>query len=60
MVRPVRRGDGRRVFDVPLDRKFARLGGMRRISDRVSLLRFRHLLEKEAFLNFEWVKRHEN
>jgi len=34
------------LFDVPLYREFAGLGGMRRIPDRVSLLRFRHLLEK--------------
>ena len=34
------------LFDVPLYREFAGLGGLRRIPDRVSLLRFRHLLEK--------------
>ncbi len=33
------------LFDVPLYREFAGLGGMRRIPDRVSILRFRHLLE---------------
>ena len=33
------------LFDVPLYREFAGLGGMSRIPDRVSILRFRHLLE---------------
>jgi IS5 family transposase len=34
------------LFDVPLYREFVGLGGMKRIPDRVSLLRFRHLLEQ--------------
>lgn len=34
------------LFDVPLYRRFAGLGGMRRLPDRVSILRFRHLLEQ--------------
>jgi IS5 family transposase len=34
------------LFDVPLYRESAGLGGLRRIPDRVGLLRFRHLLEK--------------
>ena len=33
------------LFDVPLYREFAGLGGMSRLPDRVSILRFRHLLE---------------
>jgi len=33
------------LFDVPVYREFAVLGGMSRIPDRVSILRFRHLLE---------------
>ncbi|OIQ74754.1 transposase DDE domain protein [mine drainage metagenome] len=33
------------LFDVPLYRQFAGLGGMNRFPDRVSILRFRHLLE---------------
>ena len=31
------------LFDVPLYRQFAGLGGMNRLPDRVSILRFRHL-----------------
>ena len=34
------------LFDVPLYRQFAGLGGMIRLPDRVSILRFRHLLEQ--------------
>ncbi len=34
------------LFDVPLYREFAGLGGMSRLPDRVSILRFRHLLEE--------------
>ena len=34
------------LFDVPLYRQFAGLGGMSRLPDRVSILRFRHLLEQ--------------
>jgi len=34
------------LFDVPLYRQFAGLGGVDRIPDRVSILRFRHLLER--------------
>lgn len=34
------------LFDVPLYRQFAGLGGMSRLPDRVSILRFRHLLER--------------
>jgi IS5 family transposase len=34
------------LFDAPLYREFVGLGGMKRIPDRVSLLRFRHLLEQ--------------
>lgn len=34
------------LFDVPLYREFAALGGMSRLPDRVSILRFRHLLEQ--------------
>ena len=34
------------LFDVPLYRQFAGLGGMNRLPDRVSILRFRHLLER--------------
>ena len=34
------------LFDVPLYRQFAGLGGMNRLPDRVSILRFRHLLEQ--------------
>jgi len=34
------------LFDVPLYRQFAGLGGMARLPDRVSILRFRHLLEQ--------------
>ena len=34
------------LFDVPLYREFAGLGGMSRVPDRVSILRFRHLLEE--------------
>ncbi len=34
------------LFDVPLYRQFARLGGMNRLPDRVSILSFRHLLEQ--------------
>lgn len=33
------------LFDMPLYREFVGLRGMRRIPDRVSILRFRHLLE---------------
>jgi IS5 family transposase len=36
------------LFDVPLYREFVGLGGMSRIPDRVSILRFRHLLEAHA------------
>jgi IS5 family transposase len=34
------------LFDVPLYRQFAGLVGMSRLPDRVSILRFRHLLEE--------------
>jgi transposase, IS5 family len=34
------------LYDVPLYREFAGLGGMSRLPDRVSILRFRHLLEQ--------------
>lgn len=34
------------LFDVPLYRQFAGLGGMNRLSDRVSLLPVRHVLER--------------
>jgi len=34
------------LFDVPLHREFAGLGSTDRLPDRVSILRFRHLLEK--------------
>jgi transposase, IS5 family len=34
------------LYDVPLYREFAGLGAMSRLPDRVSVLRFRHLLEK--------------
>ena len=34
------------LFDVPLYRQFAGLGGMNRLPDRVSIPRFRHLLEQ--------------
>ncbi len=34
------------LFDVPLYRQFAGLGGMNRLPGRVSILRFRHLLER--------------
>ena len=34
------------LFDVPLYRRFAGLVGMSRLPDRVSILRFRHLLEE--------------
>jgi IS5 family transposase len=34
------------LYDVPLYREFAGLGGMSRLPDRVSILRFRHLLER--------------
>lgn len=34
------------LHDVPLYREFAGLGGMSRLADRVSILRFRHLLEQ--------------
>jgi IS5 family transposase len=34
------------LYDVPLYRQFAGLGGMSRLPDRVSILRFRHLLER--------------
>lgn len=34
------------LFDVPLYREFAGLVGMSRLPDRVSILRFRHLLEE--------------
>ncbi len=34
------------LFDVPLYRQFAGLGGTARLPDRVSILRFRHLLEQ--------------
>jgi IS5 family transposase len=33
-------------FDVPLCREFAGLGGMIRLQDRVSILRFRRMLEE--------------
>ena len=43
------------LYDTPLYREFAGLGGMSRLPDRVSILRFRHLLERhqlaEQFLN---------
>ncbi|MEX3960565.1 IS5 family transposase [Trinickia sp. EG282A] len=34
------------LYDVPLYREFSGLGGMSRLPDRVSILRFRHLLEQ--------------
>ncbi|CAB3809246.1 IS5 family transposase [Pararobbsia alpina] len=34
------------LYDIPLYREFAGLGGMSRLPDRVSILRFRHLLEQ--------------
>ncbi|GAB7541416.1 hypothetical protein CS8_010790 [Cupriavidus sp. 8B] len=34
------------LYDTPLSREFAGLGGMSRLPDRVSILRFRHLLER--------------
>lgn len=34
------------LFDVPLYRQFAGLGGVDRVPDRVSILRLRHLLER--------------
>lgn len=34
------------LYDVPLYREFAELGGMSRLPDRVGILRFRHLLEQ--------------
>jgi len=34
------------LYDVPLYREFVGLGGMSRLPDRVSILRFRHLLEQ--------------
>jgi hypothetical protein len=34
------------LFDVPMYRDFAGLDGMARLPDRVSILRFRHLLEE--------------
>ncbi len=34
------------LYDVPLYREFAELGGMSRLPDRVSILRFRHLREQ--------------
>jgi transposase, IS5 family len=34
------------LYDVPLYREFAGLGGVSRLPDRVSILRFRHLLEQ--------------
>jgi len=34
------------LFDVPLYREFAGRVGMSRLPDRVSILRFRHLLEE--------------
>ena len=34
------------LFDVPLYRQFAGLSGMNRLPDRVSILRFRHVLER--------------
>ena len=34
------------LFDIPLYRNFAGLGSMARMPDRVSILRFRHLLEQ--------------
>ena len=34
------------LYDVPLYRQFAGLGGMSRLQDRVSILRFRHVLER--------------
>ncbi|VWD35466.1 transposase, IS4 family protein [Burkholderia lata] len=34
------------LYDVPLYRQFAGLGGMSRLPDRVSILRFRHVLER--------------
>lgn len=36
------------LFDVPLYRDFAGLGGCERLPDRVTILRFRHLLEKHG------------
>lgn len=45
------------LFDVPLYRQFAGLGGMNRLPDRVSILRFRHVLEQHdlALQMFEAV-----
>ena len=34
------------LYEVPLYREFAGLGGISRLPDRVSILRFRHLLEQ--------------
>jgi len=34
------------LFDIPMYRDFAGLDGMARLPDRVSILRFRHLLEE--------------
>lgn len=34
------------LYDVPVYREFTGLGGMSRLPDRVSILRFRHLLEQ--------------
>lgn len=34
------------LFEEPLYREFAGLAGMSRLPDRVSILRFRHLLEE--------------
>lgn len=34
------------MYDTPLYREFAGLGGMSRLPDRVSILRFRHLLKR--------------
>jgi IS5 family transposase len=50
------------LFDVPLYREFVGLGGMKRIPDRVSLLRFRHLLEQHdlAVQILETVNAHLN
>lgn len=36
------------LYDVPLYGEFSGLGGMSRLSDRVSILRFRHLLEHKV------------
>lgn len=38
------------LFDVPLYRQFAGLGGMNRLPDRMSILRFRHLLEQHELV----------